>query len=91
LLKDLILECLYPLNESRIAVKSKKEDFGIVKKAIDEAVKEYKSKTSKDITVALDESDPLPAGSYVQRSPKFHSMRMLSKALLMHVCLEPVA
>jgi V-type H+-transporting ATPase subunit E len=66
LLKDLILECLYPLNESKIQVKSKKKDYSLVKEAIAEAEKEYKSKTSKDVSVTLDEANPLAEDSYVQ-------------------------
>lgn len=63
LLKDLILEGLYPLNESKIVVQARKADFELVKKAIDEAVKEYKSKVDKDVKVLLDEGNPLAEDS----------------------------
>jgi V-type H+-transporting ATPase subunit E len=65
LLKDLILEGLYDLNESKVAVRVKKSDTDVAKKAADAAAKEYKEKTGKDTKVELDESDPLPADSYV--------------------------
>jgi V-type H+-transporting ATPase subunit E len=65
LLKNLILEGLYPMNESRVAVNARKADYELVKKAIDEAAKEYKSETGNDIKVLLDEDNPLPAESYV--------------------------
>ncbi|KAF2669245.1 putative ATP synthase subunit E [Microthyrium microscopicum] len=63
LLKDLILEGLYPLNESKVQVKAKKSDFEAVKKAAEEAAKEYKSKTGNEVKIELDESSPLPADS----------------------------
>jgi V-type H+-transporting ATPase subunit E len=63
LLKNLILEGLYPMNEPKVLVKAKKTDFDLVKAAIDAAVKEYKSETGKDVKVELDEANPLPSDS----------------------------
>jgi V-type H+-transporting ATPase subunit E len=63
LLKNLILEGLYPMNESKILVRVKKADFDLAKAAIESATKEYKSKTGKDVKVELDEEEPLPAES----------------------------
>lgn len=68
LLKNLILEGLYPMNESKIVIKARKADHDAAKRAIDDAVKEYKSETGKDIKVLLDEDSPLPAESYVSPS-----------------------
>jgi V-type H+-transporting ATPase subunit E len=67
LLKNLILEGLYLLNESKVVVKAKKTDYELVKSAIAAAAKEYKSKVGKDIKVELDETNPLPSESYVLR------------------------
>ena len=62
-LKNLILEGCYALNESKIQTKARKADYDLVKKAIDSAQSEYKSKTDKDVTISIDESNPLPEGS----------------------------
>jgi V-type H+-transporting ATPase subunit E len=63
LLKNLILEGLYPMNEPKVQVRAKKADYDLVKAAIDAAQKEFKSKTQKDVKVVLDESSPLPQDS----------------------------
>jgi V-type H+-transporting ATPase subunit E len=62
-MKNLILEGAYALNEDKLQVKVRKADNDLTKKAIDEAQKEYKSKVSKDVAITIDESDPLPEGS----------------------------
>ncbi|KAF2740970.1 ATPase, V1/A1 complex, subunit E, partial [Polyplosphaeria fusca] len=62
-LKNLILEGAYALSESKLQVKARKADYDVVKKAIDEAQSEYKSKVDKDVAITIDESDPLPEGS----------------------------
>jgi V-type H+-transporting ATPase subunit E len=59
-LKGLILEGLYALNEKDVQIRARKADFDAVKKAIDEAIKEYKKTTDKETSASLDESDPLP-------------------------------
>lgn len=64
-LKNLILQGAYALNESKLQVKARKADYETVKKAIDEAQKEYKSKVNKDVVISIDESDPLPEDSCV--------------------------
>lgn len=61
-LKGLLLEGFYALNESELQVRSRKKDFDVVKKAIDEASKEFKKQLNKDVTVKLRENDPLPEG-----------------------------
>ncbi|KAF2464826.1 vacuolar ATP synthase subunit E [Lindgomyces ingoldianus] len=63
MLKNLILEGAYALNETKLQVKARKADYDIVKKAIDEAQSEYKSKVEKDVSLSIDERDPLPEGS----------------------------
>ena len=62
-MKNLILEGAYALNEEKIQVKARKTDGDVVKKAIEEAQSEYKSKTNKDVTISIDENDPLAADS----------------------------
>jgi V-type H+-transporting ATPase subunit E len=62
-LKNLILEGLYVLKEAEVQVQARKQDYDLVKKAIVEAAKEYSDKVGKEVTVTIDESTPLPAGS----------------------------
>ncbi|KAH6697627.1 vacuolar ATP synthase subunit E [Plectosphaerella plurivora] len=63
-LKGLILEGLYALNESSgVQVRARKADAELVKKAADDASKEYKKALGTESTVTLDEKNPLPEGS----------------------------
>ncbi|KAF9886260.1 V-ATPase V1 sector subunit E [Aspergillus nanangensis] len=62
-LKGLVLEGMYALNEDKIAIQARKKDFDAVKKAIGEAEKEFKKTVGKSSSAELDESDPLPEGS----------------------------
>ncbi|KAI9368875.1 ATPase, V1/A1 complex, subunit E [Aspergillus egyptiacus] len=59
-LKDLILEGLYALNEANVDVRARNKDKNAIKKAIEEAEKEFKDTVGKDVTVNLDEEEPLP-------------------------------
>lgn len=63
ILKNLILEGAYALNEEKLQVKARKADYDVVKKAIEDAQTEYKKKVNKDVAINIDESDPLPEGS----------------------------
>ena len=63
ILKNLILEGLYALNEKKASIRARKADYDIVKKAITAASKEYKEKVGNEVTLELDESDPLPQDS----------------------------
>jgi V-type H+-transporting ATPase subunit E len=63
ILKNLILEGAYALNEDKLQVKVRKADNDITNKAIEGAQSEYKSKMGKDVAITIDESDPLPEGS----------------------------
>ena len=63
ILKNLILEGLYAMNEPKVQVKAKKSEYDLVKAAIDAAQKEYKTKTQKDVKITIDESNPLPQDS----------------------------
>jgi len=60
ILKNLILEGAYALNEDKLQVKARKADYDAVKQAIEEAESEYKSKVGSEVKITLDESDPLP-------------------------------
>lgn len=63
-LKNLILQGLYALDErSGIVVRARKADTELVKKAAEEASKEYKKALGKESSVTLDEKNPLPEGS----------------------------
>lgn len=64
LLKDLILEGLYALNENKVSVKCRKQDDDVVKKAAKAAADEYKEKTgSKEVEVNLYDKEKLPEES----------------------------
>jgi len=63
ILKNLILEGLYALAESKVQVRVRKEDADCAKSAISAAEKEYKSKIGKETKVEIDTANPLPQGS----------------------------
>ena len=61
--KNLILEGCYALDEKKVAVRARKRDYEAVKKAIEDAKKEYKENTNKEIEIEIDEKNPQPEGS----------------------------
>ncbi|KAF5552497.1 v-type proton ATPase subunit E [Fusarium phyllophilum] len=61
-LKGLLLEGFYALDEPELQVRARKKDYDVVKKAIEEAAKEFKKELGKDITAKVQEDDPLPEG-----------------------------
>ena len=63
MVKCLILEGLYALNEDKVAVRFRKADSDVMKKAADAAKKEYKEKIQKDVEIILDDKNPLPESS----------------------------
>ena len=63
ILKGLILEGFYALNEPELQVRARKRDYDVVKKAIEDAAKEFKKAVGKDIAGKIDEENPLPEGS----------------------------
>ncbi|KAH8628122.1 hypothetical protein IG631_17890 [Alternaria alternata] len=63
IMKDLIVEGAYALNEDKLQVKVRKADYDLTKKAIEEAQTEYKKNIGKEVSITIDESDPLPEGS----------------------------
>ncbi|CAI4211134.1 unnamed protein product [Parascedosporium putredinis] len=62
-LKNLVLEGLYAFNENSIQVRARKEDFSLVKEAIELAAKEFKKTLDRDVEIEVDESKPLPSDS----------------------------
>jgi V-type H+-transporting ATPase subunit E len=61
-LKGLILEGLYAMDEDLVAIRARKKDYDLVRKAIAEATKEYTKETGEDVTAKIDEANPLPEG-----------------------------
>lgn len=60
ILKGLLLEGLYALNEKKLLVRGRKKDYESIKKAIKDATAEYKQNMSKETTAEIDEKNPLP-------------------------------
>lgn len=63
MLQNLVLEGLYYLNEDKVSVRARKKDADAAKKAIEGAAKDFKENVGKEVSVSLDESEPLPDGS----------------------------
>ncbi|PSK33531.1 V-type proton ATPase subunit E [Elsinoe australis] len=61
--KNLLLEGLYALNENKVLVRCRKRDTELVKRAAEEAKKEYKQNMKKDVEVTVDEKERLPEDS----------------------------
>ena len=61
--QGLILEGMYALNEDKVAVRARKADYDLAKKAMSGAKKEYMEELGKDIVVELDEKNPQPEAS----------------------------
>lgn len=72
-LKNLLLEGFYAMNEKKLQIKGKKADYEIIKKAIGDACKEFKENTNKDIEASIDEAHPLPEGWWVDPMLKWKS------------------
>lgn len=69
ILKDLILEGYYALNDQQMQLRARKKDYDLVKKAADDAAKEYKKEVGREIEAKIDEENPLPEGSCVTPHP----------------------
>ena len=62
----LILEGVYALNEEKeLHARAREVDFDIVRKALQGARKEYKGVVHRDLSIDLDEENPLPPSWYV--------------------------
>lgn len=63
-LKGLILEGLYAMNEKKVTLRCRQKDSDIVKKAAEKASKEYKEKMGgREVEVSVDEKERVPEGS----------------------------
>ncbi|KAI9659681.1 MAG: V-ATPase V1 sector subunit E [Trizodia sp. TS-e1964] len=63
ILKNLILEGAFALDESKVQVRARKQDYEVLKGAIREAEAEYKKQTEKPVEVSIDEKNPQPEDS----------------------------
>lgn len=70
-LKNLLLEGFYALHEPVLQVRARKADHDVVRSAIDDAAKEYKTALGTDIKASIDESNPVPEGRLVAALPSF--------------------
>lgn len=67
ILKNLILEGLYALNESKITLRCRSKDDDIVRKAADAAQAEFKDKMNgRETEISIDEKDKLPDETYAR-------------------------
>jgi V-type H+-transporting ATPase subunit E len=62
ILKGLILEGFYAMNESTLQIRARKADHELVEKAIESAAAEYKEKTGKEVKATIDKENDLPEG-----------------------------
>lgn len=70
IMKGLLLEGLYALNEPKVQIRIRKEDNNVAWKAIEAAKRECKEKLGHSVEVAVDSVNPLPSDAYVAvRSP----------------------
>lgn len=60
ILKFLTLEGAYALNEDKIQVRARKEDYELLRRAVADAQKEYKNTMHKDVSITIDENNSLP-------------------------------
>lgn len=65
ILKNLVLEGAYCLNEEKLSVEVREKDVGLVKEVLGEVESTYKEATGKGLKVEVDEQNCLPAESYV--------------------------
>lgn len=66
ILKNLILEGLYALNEKKVYVRCRAKDNDVVKKAAKDATAEYKEKLNgREVDISIDDDEKLPEESYV--------------------------
>ena len=64
-LKNLILEGLYALNEDRVLIRARKADKDVAEKAMDAATAEYKKNMDEETELRLDEKNSLPQDLFV--------------------------
>jgi len=70
MLKNLLLEGLYALNEPKASVRCRAKDDDVMRKAIEDARAEYKENMKgREVEVVIDDKEKLPEGSYVFYPP----------------------
>ncbi|KAG0644580.1 ATPase, V1/A1 complex, subunit E [Tuber brumale] len=57
ILKNLVLECVYALDERRVSIRVREKDVGVAKRAVEKAKGEYKG----ELQVEIEEGNWLPA------------------------------
>jgi V-type H+-transporting ATPase subunit E len=81
ILKNLILEGLYALNEAKISVRCRSKDDDVVRKAADAAQAEYKDKMNgRETEIKIDGKDKLPEETYVPTRPHRYPLLTTSRS-----------
>lgn len=62
-LKNLLLEGLYALNENKVGVRAREADYELVKKAAALATEVYNQNVGKNVEIVINETNPLSAES----------------------------
>lgn len=87
ILKNLILEGFYEMDEPRLKVRARQADYQLVQSAIEAAAKEYKETVGKEISAEIDESEPVPEERYVITHHIWILHCLLETLYLTHVLL----
>ncbi|ESA43773.1 vacuolar membrane ATPase 4, variant [Neurospora crassa OR74A] len=62
ILRDLILEGFYAMNEPELVIRARQADYDAVREAAGWASAQYKHKTDKDVKATIDAENPVPEG-----------------------------
>lgn len=90
ILKNLMLEGFYALNEKKVQIRVREADKELAQKAIEDAKAEYKNNVNKDIEVTIDENQYLSEGWYVYSIPHWGPVLTVVLALVDCPLLEVV-
>lgn len=60
-LLKLMVQCLFQIMEPKATIKCRQVDYEIIEKLLPTALQNYKEKTGKDVAIALDKENFLPA------------------------------
>lgn len=61
-LKNLMLEGMYALDEKKVLLRCREKDYDVVRKAIVDAQNDFKKNMGKEVVAEIDEENPLPDG-----------------------------
>lgn len=89
ILKGLILECMYLLNEKKVGVRCRKQDKDEVEKAAKEAAEEYKKNLDLEVETWIDEDNALPDDSYAYSTPQSSTIPIASHFLSDELTIFP--